>query len=112
MDYWEIATPDAGGRRDTADWNVTATVIFMRPQTRPTTAVAETRVAFTPPMVTVTGWPATGGGWVATTPSPDGGELCPIPVANNVKLHPGVAGLSGPFGSWFGLRAAACPRPV
>jgi len=29
-------------------------------------------VAFMPPMVTVTGWPATGD-WVATTPSPDGG---------------------------------------
>lgn len=60
----KIATPDAGGRRDIADWNVTATVISTRPQTRPTTAVAETRVAFTPPIVTVTGWPRPAGvGW-------------------------------------------------
>jgi hypothetical protein len=52
-DYWEIATPDAGARRDAADRNVTATVISLRPQTCATTAVTEARVAFTPLVATV-----------------------------------------------------------
>lgn len=101
------------GRRVTADLECHREGNLQESGAYRATAVAETRVAFTPPMATVTGWPATGGGLGATTPSHDGGEVFPIAVANNVKVLPGGCRITpGPFGSWFGLRATACPVPV
>jgi hypothetical protein len=103
----------ATGRRVTADLECHREANLQESGAYRTTAVAETRVAFTPPMVTVTDWPATGGGLGATTPSFDGGEVFPIAVANNVQLLPGGCRITpGSFGSWFGLRAAARPVPV